>query len=429
MKTKNYLFTAALAISLFSVLPGTSVAKTPFSVDTVEVGSKSSAASKTTTAEATTQSQTNKAQAANQKTIKKGKVRADVLNVRKGPWSDILGTIKKNDSVNIVGNLGDWYEIEYNGKKGYVHSKWVDVDGEKRNYPDSGEVSNCYWLNVRRAPGGDILGQFKAGTKVEILGTVGDWYKIKYNGNEAFVAKRYIDNSPSTSKETSKTSTPEFKSFDGYVNASIGLNVRDGVWGNIVTAVPNGTKLKVIGKTGDWYKINYKGTTRYVHASYVSNSSSSSSSGSRDTSTTTALPAGNLQQKVSSSAKSLVGSTRFRGPEVSGGRLACAQVATTALKNAGALDKVHLNCRSAVTDLKSKGWKEVSVPPFREGDVILWKTYDYTGDGIKDPDTHIGIMVKEGNTFKAMNNSSSLKTPRLSDPYSIGPITRVLRKS
>ncbi|MFA7146299.1 MAG: SH3 domain-containing protein, partial [Candidatus Riflebacteria bacterium] len=404
---------------------GTSTAKTPFSVDTVEIGSKSSAASKTTTAEATTQS--NKAQSATQKTIKKGKVRADVLNVRKGPWSDILGTIKKNDSVNIVGSLGDWYEIEHNGKKAYVHSKWVDVDGVKRNYPDSGEVSNCYWLNVRRAPGGDILGQFKAGTKVEILGSVGDWYKISYNGNEAFVAKRYIDSPSSSTKQTPKT--PEFKSFNGYVNASIGLNVRDGVWGNVVTALPNGTKIKVIGKTGDWYKINYNGTTRYVHASYVSNSApKSSSSGSRSTSTP-APASGNLQKKIVSSAKSLVGSTRFRGSEVSGGRLACAQVVTTALKNAGALNNVHLNCRSAVTDLKSKGWKEVSVPPFREGDVILWKTYDYTGDGIKDPDTHIGIMVKEGNTFKAMNNSSSLRTPRLSDPYSIGPITRVLRKS
>ncbi|MFA6750043.1 MAG: SH3 domain-containing protein [Candidatus Riflebacteria bacterium] len=425
MKTKNCLFTAALAITLFSVLPGTSTAKTPFSVDTVEIGSKSSAASKTTTAEATTQS--NKAQSASKKSIKKGKVRADVLNVRKGPWSDILGTIKKNDSVNIVGSLGDWYEIEHNGKKAYVHSKWVDVDGVKRNYPDSGEVSNCYWLNVRRAPGGDILGQFKAGTKVEILGSVGDWYKISYNGNEAFVAKRYIDSPSSSTKQTPKT--PEFKSFNGYVNASIGLNVRDGVWGNVVTALPNGTKIKVIGKTGDWYKINYNGTTRYVHASYVSNSApKSSSSGSRSTSTP-APASGNLQKKIVSSAKSLVGSTRFRGSEVSGGRLACAQVVTTALKNAGALNNVHLNCRSAVTDLKSKGWKEVSVPPFREGDVILWKTYDYTGDGIKDPDTHIGIMVKEGNTFKAMNNSSSLRTPRLSDPYSIGPITRVLRKS
>ncbi|MDD3377332.1 MAG: SH3 domain-containing protein [Candidatus Riflebacteria bacterium] len=425
MKTKNCLFTAALAITLFSVLPGTSTAKTPFSVDTVEIGSKSSAASKTTTAEATTQS--NKAQSASKKSIKKGKVRADVLNVRKGPWSDVLGTIKKNDSVNIVGSLGDWYEIEHNGKKAYVHSKWVDVDGVKRNYPDSGEVSNCYWLNVRRAPGGDILGQFKAGTKVEILGSVGDWYKISYNGNEAFVAKRYIDSPSSSTKQTPKT--PEFKSFNGYVNASIGLNVRDGVWGNVVTALPNGTKIKVIGKTGDWYKINYNGTTRYVHASYVSNSApKSSSSGSKSTSTP-APASGNLQKKIVSSAKSLVGSTRFRGPEVSGGRLACAQVVTTALKNAGALNNVHLNCRSAVTDLKSKGWKEVSVPPFREGDVILWKTYDYTGDGIKDPDTHIGIMVKEGNTFKAMNNSSSLRTPRLSDPYSIGPITRVLRKS
>ncbi|MDD3147349.1 MAG: hypothetical protein PHD82_08610, partial [Candidatus Riflebacteria bacterium] len=66
--------------------------------------------------------------------------------------------------------------------------------------------------------------------------------------------------------------------------------------------------------------------------------------------------------------------------------------------------------------------------PFAEGDVITWKTYDYTGDGIKDPDTHIGIIIKEGNSYKAMNNSSSLRTPRITDPYAIGPVTRVLRK-
>ncbi|HQG28832.1 MAG TPA: hypothetical protein PLY73_09740, partial [Candidatus Ozemobacteraceae bacterium] len=67
--------------------------------------------------------------------------------------------------------------------------------------------------------------------------------------------------------------------------------------------------------------------------------------------------------------------------------------------------------------------------PYKEGDVILWKTYDYTGDGVKDPDTHIGIIVKEGNSYMAMNNSSRLRTPRLSEPSSIGPVTRVMRKS
>ncbi|HNV71038.1 MAG TPA: hypothetical protein PKO06_15150, partial [Candidatus Ozemobacteraceae bacterium] len=77
--------------------------------------------------------------------------------------------------------------------------------------------------------------------------------------------------------------------------------------------------------------------------------------------------------------------------------------------------------------LKAHGWKEVSAPPYREGDVITWKTYDYTGDGVKDPDTHIGIILKEGGSFKAMNNSSRLRTPRITD-IGIAPVTRVLRK-
>lgn len=419
----------AMALAVFIAFVGGSAAldaKTPFEVDTSDVKSvsKDITSSVSGVFETLTDKVKDKVKKATGKTIK-GTVRADVLNVRTGPWNDIIGNLTKGATVNITGNLGDWYEIEYNGKKAYVHSKWVDVDGVKRDSPDGGVVSNCYWLNVRRAPGGDILGQLEAGSKVEILGTAGDWYKIKYNGNEAFVAKRYIDTG-SFVAPSSGGSSSSFKQFDGYVNSSIGLNVRDGVWGNIVGAVPNGTKLKVVGKSGDWYEVEYKGAKRFVHSSYINQGGSAAPAMASSGGATAAT--GNLQQNIVRSARSLVGSTRFRGREVAYGNLACAQVATTALKNAGALDKVHLNCRSTVSDLKSKGWKEVKVPPFAEGDVITWKTYDYTGDGIKDNDTHIGIMVKEGNTYKAMNNSSSLKTPRLSDPYAIGPISRVLRK-
>ncbi len=421
-KKSAYLAIAfVVAIAFCGITSAKLDAKTPFEVDTAEVKSVAKSAQKTTVNIITSIKE--KLEKAAGKKIK-GTVRADHLNVRSGPWGDIRGTITKGTKVNIVGNLGDWYEIEYQGKKSYVHSKWVDVDGVKRDSPDGGVVSDCYWLNVRRAPGGDILGQLQAGSKVEILGSAGDWYKIKYNGNEAFVAKRYIDTSATAKPAVKKD--PPFKEFDGYVNASIGLNIRDGAWGNIVGAVPNGTKLKVIGKSGDWYKVNYRGATRYVHSSYVQQSSPRSTTGGGSTPATVA--SGNLQKNVVRSARALIGSKSFRGPEVAYGNLACAQVASTALKNAGAINKVHLNCRSTIADLRSNGWKEVKVPPFAEGDVITWKTYDYTGDGIKDDDTHIGIIVKEGNTYKAMNNSSSLKTPRLSDPYAIGPISRVLRK-
>ncbi len=126
------------------------------------------------------------------------------------------------------------------------------------------------------------------------------------------------------------------------------------------------------------------------------------------------------QAAIGRAIRGLVGSTRFRGPEVDGGNLACAQVVSTALVQAGALPRVQLNCDSVVADLRAQGWQRVNVPPYQEGDVVTWTTS-------RGPGRHIGIIVKEGSSYVAISNSSSQRTPR---KHSINymPITQVLRK-
>ncbi|PKL42866.1 MAG: hypothetical protein CVV41_12630 [Candidatus Riflebacteria bacterium HGW-Riflebacteria-1] len=347
------------------------------------------------------------------------------LNIRNSPWGDITGTLKNGAKVTITGTVGDWYKISVNGKTAYVHSAYVKRAGEKaKPFPNSGKVNAKIGLNVRRVPNGDILGALPYNKSVTILGVVGNWYKIKWGNNEAFVHKNYITPTSATKPAPKPADGIQKMDFTGYVTASA-LNIRKSPWGAVDGTLPNGIAVKVTGKKDDWYRISYNGQTRYVHSKYISKTKPSTSQPAPGT---PPVASGNLQKRIVTEAKKLVGSTQFRTADVDYGNLACAKVVTTALKNAGALTRVHLNVRSTVADLKSKGWKEVNVPPFAEGDVITWKTYDYTGDGIKDPDTHVGIMVKDGSSFKAMNNSSRLRTPRLSDPYSIGPVTRVLRK-
>ncbi|GAB4270195.1 MAG: hypothetical protein Kow0029_06820 [Candidatus Rifleibacteriota bacterium] len=357
-----------------------------------------------------------------------GTVEVDtVLNIRTSPWGDIIGVLKGGDKVTIIGQSGDWYKISVGGKTAYVHTAYVKRKGEKdKPFPTKGWVNAPLGLNVRRVPHGDIIGTLKDQKAVEILGVSGNYYKIKWgDDNEAFVDRRYID----TDMPAAPEDGVQNENFVGYVTASA-LNVRFSPWGAIDTTIPYGIAVKVTGKVDDWYKIDYNGKVRYVHSKYISKDRNeiSPTPASRPSRPATDAEPGTLQQRIARAARDLIGSHEFRTADVDYGNLACAKVVTTALKNAGALTKVHLNVRSAVADLKSKGWQEVSVPPYQEGDVITWKTYDYTGDGIKDPDTHIGIIVKEGNSYMAMNNSSRLRTPRLSTPTSIGPITRVLRK-
>lgn len=345
------------------------------------------------------------------------------LNIRTSPWGDIIGSCKGGDKVTIIGQSGDWYKVSVNGKTAYVHKAYIKRKGEKaKPFPTSGWVNAPLGLNVRRVPHGDILGKLPDQKGIEILGISGNYYKIKWgNNNEAFVDKRYID----TDMPAAPKDEVESEKFVGYVTATA-LNVRNSPWGAIDSTLPNGIAVKVTGKVDDWYQIDYNGKVRYVHSKYIAKQKNQNKS--TPSAPTIASTPGNLQHSITRAAKNLIGSHSFRSAAVSGGRLACAQVVTTALKNAGALSKVHLNCRSTVADLKSKGWVEVSPPPYQEGDVITWKTYDYTGDGVKDPDTHIGIIVKEGNSYKAMNNSSRLRMPRLTSPTAPGPTSRVLRK-
>ncbi len=220
----------------------------------------------------------------------------------------------------------------------------------------------------------------------------------------------------------------------GYVRVSTSLNVRTGPWGTIVDSLHNNDKVRIIGKEGNWYKVMHNGQVRYIHSWYVSTSPSSDSAPMPPgSSALVTVPAkGSIQQKVVAAAQNLVNRYSSSGSfpyhsATRGGALGCAQVATTALMNAGVNTGVQLGVLATIPKLRALGWKEVRVPPYQAGDVITWKTYDRTGDGVKDNDTHIGIIMNSGNNVQAMSNSSTRKRPSLhSATYS--PVCRVLRK-
>jgi len=239
---------------------------------------------------------------------------------------------------------------------------------------------------------------------------------------------------------------------EGTVEVNSSLNVRNGPWGSIIGGLTNGEKVKIIGKQDPWYKISYGGGTAYVHQNYISTAkqpagqvpvvfpsdyagpiidgtrAGGSSSSSSSSSASAAPPTGDLQTRIVNAARALVGMRNFPyDPLTNGGRLGCAQVVSTALKNAGVMSRIVLNCHGVMNDLVSKGWKYVQVPPYRAGDVITWKTYDSTGDGVMDPDTHIGIAVESGNNVQVMNNSSSQRMPRLCAANAM-TLSHVLRK-
>ena len=94
-------------------------------------------------------------------------------------------------------------------------------------------------------------------------------------------------------------------------------------------------------------------------------------------------------------------------PGTENGNLGCADVVSTALENAGAIDRSEhsLAVDGVASTLRGKGWQDINPPPYKDGDVIVW------GPTSGGTHKHIGIIVIENGDVYAINNSSSQKRP------------------
>jgi uncharacterized protein YgiM (DUF1202 family) len=150
----------------------------------------------------------------------------------------------------------------------------------------TGTVDACgSVLNVRSGPWGSIVGKLADGASVKIIGSSGDWFKISYNGKTCYVHKNYVNAKGHKASLQAPNQSSAATSKTGRVSTGgATLNVRTGAWGSIVGSLSDNATVNIVGESGDWYKISYKGATRYVHKNYVSTGSSpAKSSGSSGT--------------------------------------------------------------------------------------------------------------------------------------------------
>ena len=127
------------------------------------------------------------------------------VNVRKAgkQSSTKIGNAPKGKKYMYLGTSGEYYKIQYTDKTvGYVHKNYgkvakgtVTPDKEAEKTEKTGTIVGVkVACNVRKGPSSTtkLLGTMKKGANVTILGTSGEYTKIKYNGGEAYIYSKYI---------------------------------------------------------------------------------------------------------------------------------------------------------------------------------------------------------------------------------------------
>lgn len=135
---------------------------------------------------------------------------ASNANLRKGAGleNEIIRMIPKGSEIKIIGESGDWYQVEYrmlsNMDTGYIYKPLITVRTNAQISQDLPAIA-LRNVNVRTSTGTqyDVKTVILMNTGLKVVGSFGDWYLVGFQKNgiysdQGYVAKYLVAVSPDT---------------------------------------------------------------------------------------------------------------------------------------------------------------------------------------------------------------------------------------
>lgn len=425
-----------------------------------------------------------------------GTINDKTVDLKKQPDSKtILDYLNKGDEVEILEQEDGWYKVKAQTEQGmvtgYVSEKFIDVENNanteapteepKTTETNSTDISvqttetstsanieedKQYTLTqeiiVKALPLINSREKAKLTGTVTITEIINDWTKVENDTESGWIRKNILKNllanvetptqerpeepeqapNPTTDEQTTDVTTKPEETITelnktGYVSAD-GLRVRKEPTTDSeeIDSLSKNDKVKIIGQTGNWYKIDLDGKIGYVSSKYISDTklpevtSRSGSTLKNTTSTQETIeqeetpkaeeqPAENTPEEATEPEPSTSGTTGAEVVEyakqylgykyVSGGAspvagFDCSGFTTYVYKHFG------ISLYRTSTD-QIKNGVAVEKSDLQPGDLVVFNNDANTAIG------HVGIYIGDGNFIHASNPSDGVKITTLTTGY------------
>ena len=230
------------------------------------------------------------------------------VNMRKAASnvSTILRSLPAGAKAVMIGKDSNWIKIEYQGQIGYSYITYFNIPAATLNKftnpvvtappstkppttttpakPNPDTVVATSSVNMRKDASNvsTILRSLPSGAQAIMVGKTGNWIKIEYQGQIGYCYITYF-NIPATtlnkftapvvtpppSTKPPTTTTPAKPNPDTVV-ATSSVNMRKDASNvsTILRSLPSGAQAIMVGKTGNWIKIEYQGQIGYCYITY-----------------------------------------------------------------------------------------------------------------------------------------------------------------
>ncbi|MGM9920677.1 MAG: N-acetylmuramoyl-L-alanine amidase [Bhargavaea sp.] len=206
-------------------------------------------------------------------------VDTESINIRSGPGltHSVTGSLKRGDTVKILGSEGDWLYVDAGSSKGYIAAYLTKTSAAPASGSDN-VISQVDRLNVRAEPttSSAVLLKMNRGEQAISHGSSGGWTEVTVNGTRGWVSSQYI--TASSAKPETKKAKAENESFTVSVSA---LNVREkpDLTSGKVAVVRQGESYPITETDGNWIRLSIGGKDGWVYSFHGVRSSGSAVAG------------------------------------------------------------------------------------------------------------------------------------------------------
>lgn len=208
-------------------------------------------------------------------TVKVGNSRLNVRN-KSSMSGKIIGKLYTGNKVEIKGENGNWYKINYKGKTAYISKKYVKVSSKV-----IAEVEECsdvfkaqIGFNVRTGPSTSYsqIGRLIKGQVFQVKGKCSNgWYQIQYGSKTGYVSNKYLDKMEDGATDpqvigTAKVDTKSTK--DPY----LAIRQGQGTDNKKLDKAKTGTELQILADKSPvkgWTKVRYNNLTGYAYTKWL----------------------------------------------------------------------------------------------------------------------------------------------------------------
>lgn len=178
-----------------------------------------------------------------------GFVNASSLRLRSEASTDaaVVDTASANECVVVVSKIGDWYQVIYNLKSGYMHASYMDVASKENAELGYGNITGS-GVNLRSGPATtySVSAVSAKGEKCYIIGLNEGWYKVIYNGKICYIRSDFVALTEIPYENKASNHSPKFfrrGESTGVVPSAAALNGAP----SSGSAVPSEKNLSVTG--------------------------------------------------------------------------------------------------------------------------------------------------------------------------------------